>query len=122
MLKDLFAAVRDRQSVKEIAVVDFLALFGALIFKEAADHKLIERLAEAARAGKQRDLGIALDQIPCIIKRFVDKISVFFNNRFKILHADGDFFSNFSCLFIGRSSFLSPRIHTFPRAAGNQPC
>ena len=90
MLAELFAAVRDGQTVKEITVIDFFALFGDFIFKEAPDHKLIERLAEAARPGKQRDLGIALDQL-LDHKGFVDKIAVPVDQRFEILYADRDF-------------------------------
>ena len=90
MGENRFAALRDRQSVKEASVVDLLALFGALVLEEAADHKLIERLAEAARPGKQRDLGIALDQL-LDHKGFVDKIAVPVDQRFEILYADRDF-------------------------------
>ena len=61
MGENLFAALRDRQSVKEAAVVDLLALFGALVLEEAADHELIERLAEAPRAGKQSNHRITFD-------------------------------------------------------------
>ena len=90
MGENLFAAFRDRQSVKEGAVVDLLALFGALVLKEAADHKLIERLAKTPRASKQCHHRLILDYL-LYHQSFIDKISVFFNNRFKILHTDGDF-------------------------------
>ena len=91
MFEDFFTALRNFQSVEEVAVVDFLAFFGALVLKEAADHKLIERLAEASWAGKQSYLCIAFNQA-LYHQGFIDKISVFLDYFLKILHADGDFF------------------------------
>ena len=95
MFEDFFTALRNFQSVEEVAVVDFLAFFGALVLKEAADHKLIERLAEASWAGKQSYLCIAFNQF-FYHQGFIDKISVFINDFFEVLHADGDFL--FRCI------------------------
>ena len=61
MFEDFFAALRYFQPVEKIAVIDFLAFFSNFILKEAADHKLIERFAEAPRTGKQSDFRSAFD-------------------------------------------------------------
>ena len=79
-----------QSAVKQIAVIDFFSVASPLVFKEAPDHKLIERLAEAAWTGKQRDLSIALDQL-LDHKGFVDKIAVPVDQRFEILYANRDF-------------------------------
>ena len=78
MFEDFFAALCYFQPVKEVAVIDFLAFFSNFILKEAADHKLIERFAEAPRPRYQVDYGTGFDQ------RFesgglVDVVMVVFN-------------------------------------------
>ena len=120
MFEDFFAAFRDRQSVKEIAVVNFLALFGALVLKKAANHKLIERLAEAPRTGKQGNHRFAFNQF-LYHQGFIHKIPVFIDNSFKIFHADGDFFSFF--LLIHRPQLLSQSLYPhFPCAPQETSC
>ena len=53
MLHNFLAALGNCKTVEEVAVVNFFAFFGNFILEEAADHELVERLAEAPRAGKQ---------------------------------------------------------------------
>ena len=48
MFEDFFAALRNFQPVEEITVIDFFSFFSNFILEEAADHKLIERLAKTA--------------------------------------------------------------------------
>ncbi len=114
MLEDLFPATCDRQSVKEIAIVDFFAFFGDLILKEAPDHKLVQRLAEAAWPHEQRDHGVAFDQLSDH-QRFVHKITVPVNQRFEILHSDGDLLAFFGTAH-SDSLLSSHRSAHFPHA------
>ena len=115
MLHDLFSAARDRQTVKEVAVINSFAFFGNLVLKKAPDHKLIECLAETTRTGKQYHLCIAFQQF-LYHQGLVDKISVFIYNLLEVLHPDGDFFP----LFGITHSLTLLSLHTashFPRAA-----
>ena len=95
-----------------MTVINSLPASRSFILQETANHKLVEGLAEASRARKQSNLRLAFNQF-FYHQSFIDEISVFLDYFLKILHTDGYFF-RFSCLFIDRSSFLSPRIHTFP--------
>ena len=61
MLHNLLAAFDNRKSVEEIAVIDFLAFFRNLILEETANHKLVQGLAEASRAGKQSHFRLVFD-------------------------------------------------------------
>jgi len=95
VFEDFFAALCYFQPVEEITVIDFLAFFSNFILKETADHKLIERFAEAPRTGKQGNHRFAFNQF-LYHQGFIHKISVFIDNSFKIFHADSDFL--FYCL------------------------
>ena len=91
MFEDFFAALCNFQPVEEITVIDFLALFGALVLKKAANHKLVECLAEPSWSRKQSNLRLTFNQF-LYHQSFIDEISVFINDFFEILHANGDFF------------------------------
>ena len=112
MRKNLFSALCYYQPIEEMTVINSLPASRSFILQETANHKLVEGLAEASRARKQSNLRLAFNQF-FYHQSFIDEISVFLDYFLKILHTDGYFF-RFSCLFIDRSSFLSPRIHTFP--------
>ena len=61
MGENLFAAFRDFQPVKEVAVIDLFTFFSNFILKETTNHELVQRLAEAPRTGKQGDFRSAFD-------------------------------------------------------------
>ena len=86
MLQDFFSACSNFQSIEEIAVVNSLTAAGSLVLKETAKHKLIQRLAEAPRTHEQSYLCIFFNQF-FYHQGFIDKIPVFHNDLFKILHA-----------------------------------
>jgi len=52
MRKNVFAALRNFQPVEEITVVDAFPTARSLLLEEAANHKLVERLAETPRTSK----------------------------------------------------------------------
>ena len=115
VLHDLFSAARDRQTVKEVAVINFFAFFGDLVLEKAPNHKLIECLAETTRTGKQGYHRMVFDQVSDH-QRFVDKITVPVNQRLEVLHPDGDFFPLFGITHSVTLLSLHTASH-FPRAA-----
>ena len=90
MLQDFFSACSNFQSIEEIAVVNSLPAACPLVLKETAKHKLIQRLAEAPRTHEQSYLCIFFNQF-FDHQGFIDKVPVFHNNLFKILHTDRNF-------------------------------
>ena len=115
MFEDFFAALCNFQPVEEIAVVHFFTFFCDFILKEAADHKLIQRLAEPSWSRKQSNLRLTFNQF-LYHQSLIDKISVFLDYFLKILHTDGDFLlysiTHFFTLPSESLCFLSvPHIH-----------
>ena len=108
MRKNIFPTLCDCKSIEKRTVVNALTTSCSFILEKAANHKLIQSLSEASWAGKQSYLCPAFNQL-FYHQGFIDKVTSFANDFFKILYAERNLF--FSCIahfftLLSRSPFF----------------